>query len=263
MADISNFSLGPADLSPEQVSQLERLSGEKKFRWMRLAVKETLEHLSNIKPVVKDVSGFWLWVLVQHSVLKQFISSTSDQHALSYLSDIELKQDEKDPRPFEIVFHFRENPYFTNSTLSKTYSLPKGVKPAPEDGSVTAEMAAYDSDLLEPKGTKIDWKSDDVDLCAKQPRTTINVEDAGSDEEYEGDQGSFFWYFQDNEDPFGIGITLQDEILPDAFDFYNGTAEGASDDESFAEDELDEDTDEGSVDLEAEDEQPKKKKQKQ
>lgn len=118
--------------------------------------------------------------------------------------------------------HFRENPYFTNSTLSKTYSLPKGVKPAPEDGSVTAEMAAYDSDLLEPKvgarsnvrkqrtdcryqGNKIDWKSDDVDLCAKQPRTTINVEDAGSDEEYEGDQGSFFWFFQDDEDPFGVG----------------------------------------------------------
>jgi hypothetical protein len=33
---------------------------------MRLAVKETLEHLSNIKPIVKDVSGFWLWVLVSH-----------------------------------------------------------------------------------------------------------------------------------------------------------------------------------------------------
>lgn len=56
----------PPSRLQEVMADSRSVSGEKKFRWMRLAVKETLEHLSNIKPIVKDVSGFWLWVLVSH-----------------------------------------------------------------------------------------------------------------------------------------------------------------------------------------------------
>jgi hypothetical protein len=32
------------------------------------------------------------------------ISSASDLEALSYLTDVELKQDPADPRPYELVF---------------------------------------------------------------------------------------------------------------------------------------------------------------
>ena len=41
---------------------------------------------------------------MSHPLFKKMCTSSSDQHALSYLSDVELKQDSKDPRPFELVF---------------------------------------------------------------------------------------------------------------------------------------------------------------
>lgn len=61
-----------------------------------------------------------------------------------------------------------------------------------------------------------------------------------------------------------IGHYLQDDVLPDAYDYFTGEA---GDDESFGEydeldDEDDEEDDDASVDLEEEEEQPKKKKQK-
>ena len=39
--------------------------------------------------------------------------------------------------------HFKENPYFSNTTLTKKYSLPKEVDAAPADGSVTEAMRMF------------------------------------------------------------------------------------------------------------------------
>lgn len=62
-----------------------------------------------------------------------------------------------------------------------------------------------------------------------------------------------------------IGHYLQDEVLPDAYDYFTGEAGDEDDEGSFGEfdelDEEDDEDDEGSVDLEEEDDQPKKKKQ--
>lgn len=122
-------------------------------------------------------------------VIRKMCSLTSDREALSYLTDIELIQDPKDPRPYELIWvshavlipatpshpvnavdmdgaiayntlltsrprecadefqHFKENPYFSNSTLTKKYQLPKDKHPAPSDGSITDEMRAFDSDV--------------------------------------------------------------------------------------------------------------------
>lgn len=44
--------------------------------------------------------------------------------------------------------HFAENPYFTNKTLSKKYSLPDGVEAAPADGTITESMREFDDDDL-------------------------------------------------------------------------------------------------------------------
>ena len=71
---------------------------------MRFACKETLEYLGEIRTIVKDQNGFWLRTMLSHETLRQYASASTDQTALSYLTDIALKQDPADPRPFELVF---------------------------------------------------------------------------------------------------------------------------------------------------------------
>jgi hypothetical protein len=43
-------------------------------------------------------------IQLQHVVLKEACSAKLDIQALSYLSNVELKQSTTDPRPFELVF---------------------------------------------------------------------------------------------------------------------------------------------------------------
>lgn len=101
---------------------------------------------------------------------------------------------------------------------------------------------------------------------------------------FEGDPGSFFWYFQEKADFFNVGgfndsmiiniadtlgvgwgqfgEQFKDDILPEAFAYFEGRGEsgfgGDSDDDDDSLDEED-DEDEDEIDLE-EDEKPKKKK---
>ena len=41
---------------------------------------------------------------LQNIIVNRAASSSSDKEALTYISEIELKQDVKDPRPYELVF---------------------------------------------------------------------------------------------------------------------------------------------------------------
>ena len=54
---------------------------------------------------------------------------------------------------------------------------------------------------------KIEWKSDDKNLCKLQPRKMMPSGDGDADYEIEGDLGSFFWYFDDDKDILGVGHT--------------------------------------------------------
>jgi nucleosome assembly protein 1-like 1 len=46
-----------------------------------------------------------------------------DEDALTYLQDIRLTELEGDNEGFTLTFHFAENPYFTNTVLTKTYHM--------------------------------------------------------------------------------------------------------------------------------------------
>ena len=113
-------------------------------------------------------------------MLKEACSAKHDIQALSYLSNIELKQSANDPRPFELIFvrpsltftcspetehtviidtrrvegmineeradigqHFAENPYFTNTTLTKTYSLQNGEQPPADEEALVKAMQEW------------------------------------------------------------------------------------------------------------------------
>ncbi|CAD6570856.1 MAG: hypothetical protein TREMPRED_006059 [Tremellales sp. Tagirdzhanova-0007] len=255
------------EMAQTAVDELNQISGEKKVRWQRFACQETLDYLSTLRARVKDVDGFWpftLRVQMSHPLFKKMCTSSSDQHALSYLSDVELKQDSKDPRPFELVFHFKKNPYFTNLSLSKKYGLPSLQPPAPADGSITQQMIDFDPDTYEITGTTIEWTSDDKDLVARYPRERPQrpVDGQDDDDEFEGDIGSFFHFFTQEGDPLQIGLLLTDDILPDAFDYFTGKAESAAGVDYDSEDELDEEGGDDEEEIDLEEEEPARKRRK-
>ncbi|OWT36294.1 template-activating factor I [Cryptococcus neoformans C23] len=261
-----DFELSPGQISDSVRHQLEIEEGNKNVQYQRFHTKQTQDYLAHLRPKVKDVDQFWLIVLLSHQLVAPHVTSKLDQHALSFLEDIELKQDVNDFRPYELVFHFKENPYFTNKTLSKKYTLKKGIKPAPADGSVTDELRKFNEEHdLEVNPTTIDWK-EGQNLCERMPRQAQAQPEGGEADDlesgFEGDPGSFFWYFQEKADFFNFGEQFKDDILPEAFAYFEGRGEsgfgGDSDDDDDSLDEED-DEDEDEIDLE-EDEKPKKKR---
>ncbi|WVQ64839.1 uncharacterized protein L199_003008 [Kwoniella botswanensis] len=279
-----DFELDPVDLSEELTKELRTEEGNKNVRQARFFARETQAYLEHLRPRVKKIERFWLTALLNHTQLAAATTSKEDRHALSFLEDIELIQEENDFRPFELKFHFKENPYFTNTVLAKKYSLPNGVEPAPKDGTITEELRNFiENEELAPSSMKIDWKSDEVNLPKKQPRLVQghdhdhddpnHVHHDDEDEGYEGDLGSFFLYFELADDPFMLGDAIKSEILPEAFAYFEDRGENSpgaefgmdSDLDEDDDDELDEESDEdenAEIDLEDEEEEIPKKKRK-
>ncbi|KAL7419752.1 Nucleosome assembly protein 1-like 1 [Cryptotrichosporon argae] len=253
-------------ISEDLAVEIARLQKDKDIRYARFQAKETQAFLKTLKEKTKEVDGFWGFTLSQHRDLAPFITLSSDVDALKHLTDIELVQDVEDPRAYELVFHFKENPYFSNAKLSKKYALPKDSEAAPKDGSISDDLREFDPEDLVSSGTKIEWK-DGKNLCEKHPRH-IHEEgeehDHEHDDTFDGDVGSFFWYFATDDDPFSFGTVLTYDLLPEAVDYFNGEGENSINEpgEEFDSDDEDEDDDdeEDEIDLEEEEVKPPKKK---
>ncbi|WRT65632.1 uncharacterized protein IL334_002577 [Kwoniella shivajii] len=271
-----DFEFEPPVVPQDLADELEIEEGDKNVRQNRFYVQETEVYLKHLRPRVKKIDKFWLTTLLNHTQLAATATSKEDQHALSFLEDIELVQDLNDFRPFELKFHFKENPYFTNTVLSKKYALKEGTEPAPKDGSITDELRKFEgTDDLSAESIKIDWKSEDKNLPKKQPRVVQGHDhddpnhvcgDDDSEGGFEGDLGSFFIFFENAEDPLQIGDILRSEILPDAYAYFENRGDNSPGNEfgmdSDEDDELDEesDDDEEEIDLEAEEINKKKRK---
>ncbi|ODN76726.1 hypothetical protein L202_05349 [Cryptococcus amylolentus CBS 6039] len=263
MSAAQDFQITAPEISESLRKELETKEGAKNVRLNRFQVKETLAYLDELRPKVKDIDNFWLIALMSHEAVAAHLTAKVDQHALSFLQDIELKQDVNDFRPFELVFHFKENPYFTNKSISKKYSLGPDTKPVTGE-DVSEELAEFDEDSLVVEPSTIDWKPNQ-DLTAQFPRK-MQGEAAGNGEAddledgFEGDPGTFFWYFVEKMDMFNFGFILKDDILPDAFAYFDGRGAANAADMLDSEDEDDEEDDEDDDEIDLENEKPKKKR---
>ncbi|KAJ4489614.1 hypothetical protein C8J55DRAFT_422456 [Lentinula edodes] len=206
------------------------------------------------RPVVKAIPKFWPIALMNHAMFAIHVQHKADQLALSYLEDLWVERDSKEPRCFTLEFHFKENPHFTNTVLKKEYKYvpSKAVsdeKPDAEGLTPSALEFSWEQDV-KPSSMKIDWKDAANALTKLYPR-----EKGEDDDDDPAESGSFFNYFEHEDDPFEIGLNITNEVFPEAVDYFLGEAGGDldSDDE---EDEEDDDAEE--IDLE----QPKSKKQK-
>ncbi|KDN35125.1 hypothetical protein RSAG8_11858, partial [Rhizoctonia solani AG-8 WAC10335] len=217
------------------------------------------------REAVKSLPRFWGTALSQHAQLAIYLAGQDDMKALSYLTDLWVEHDPVEPRAFDIIFEFSENPYFSDKTLKKEYKYtPPAGTPAPgtnvDANGVSDAQEVFDWELhITPQAIKIHWKDDAHNLTKLSPRI-VNPDDPTDIEEL----GSFFNWFEHGRDISDIGPTIVQDVFPQALQYYRGEgelsramAESDEDMDSDEEDEEDDDDDE-EIDLE----QPRKKKAK-
>mmetsp|Transcript_123026 Transcript_123026/g.244868 ORF Transcript_123026/g.244868 Transcript_123026/m.244868 type:complete len:338 (-) Transcript_123026:19-1032(-) len=234
------------------------------------------------------IKGFWLKAMQNHQAFEDCIQEW-DEPVLEYLVDIEKIQldDDDHSKGFRLLFHFAENPYFTNKEIKKEYH--------------TEETNPYYGDMETKKivTTEIDWKAGKnvtVEKIAKKVKGggAKKAKQKEKSKEKEEARPSFFRDFMRNleagmkptpdmieqaqamwedddeneddfdavidllmENDFEVGCALRDNIIPFAVRWYTGEAapeEDDDDEESEEEDDDDYDDDEEDSD----DEPPKK-----
>lgn len=239
--------LGEVELSDEDAGKLQEL--QRHYARVELAVERNASDkmqpvFEKRRPIVKAIPKFWPVALLNHELFSLHCQHRSDQMALSYMEDLWVVRDPAEFRAFTIEFHFKENPFFTNSVLKKEY---KYVQPAaaaknetPDENGITDTMVDFSWERdIEAQKFKIDWK-ESKSLTEAYPR---QAED--NDDPMEG--GSFFNFFETAEDPYDIGVCIAHDVFAEAIEYFLGQKGGdeldSDDEESDEDDEDDEEID--------------------
>lgn len=107
--------------------------------------------LNNASSHEKGIPNFWLTAFLAFDQLAEVISE-KDEEILKHLKDVRVTTSENG---FKLDFEFEQNEFFTNSVLSKSYELKFDVDKEDVLGYAGPEV-------VKATGTKIDWKSDEV-----------------------------------------------------------------------------------------------------
>ncbi|KAF5384683.1 hypothetical protein D9757_006226 [Collybiopsis confluens] len=249
---IEGVELGEEDAA--KLTEIRKSQSRAEILLERNAQKHLLPLYEKRRPVLKSINRFWPVALMNHSMFSFHAQHNADQVALSYLEDLWIVRDPVESRCFTIEFHFKENPHFTNSVLKKEYKWvppPAAAAGKPDADGLTESMLDFSWERdVKPSSMTIEWKDSEKALTKLYPREKGEEED-----DVPAESGSFFNYFLHDDDPYEIGLSISNELYPDAIDYFLGEAGG---DEMDSDDEEDDDDDADEIDLE----QPKPKKRK-
>lgn len=213
------------------------------------------------QPDFKGIPKFWLTAMLNHPALADIIHK-SDHIALEKLVDIKIGALPNSPG-FRLDFVFGENPFFTNTVLSKEYHLAAPTSSSEQD-------FIYDHAV----GTEINWK-EGKNLCFKTVTKTQKQKNGKGSRvvKREEPQDSFFHFFdpptlpdeeeseeeedfeeleQELEQDYEIGDIIKSDIVPHAVHWFTGKAledyyEGEGDnDGDYDDEEYDEEDDDDS-----------------
>lgn len=257
-AELEKSPLQNVELSDEDAKKLQQVQRDiarAELVLERHAQSKLVSVYEQRRKVIQTISNFWPIALMNHTMFAYHAQHNSDQSALVYLEDLWVARDRDEPRCFTIEFHFKENPYFSDKVLKKEYKYVAPLAAAgetPDADGITDSILdfSWERDVV-ASSTKINWKDPSQALTKLYPRQS-----GEDDDDMPGDPGSFFNFFEHDSDPSDVGLSIGNEIFPEAIEYFLGTA-GGEDLESDDEDE-DEDEDAEEIDLE----KPRSKKQK-
>jgi len=204
----------------------------------------------------KGIPKFWMYALksANDEALLGLIED-HDEPVLEYLNDITVVLNQPNNSGFTLSFHFDENPYFSNSVLTKAYILRED--PDPES------PLEYDGpEIISCSGCSIDWKpGKDVTKATVKVKKLKSRKSGSPDKKItkEVEADSFFKFFSPpqineagDEDElsdeerttlamdFDIGFAIKEKIIPRAVLYFTGEAFD-DDDEDFEDVETTED----------------------
>lgn len=211
--------------------------------------------------IVEKIDKFWPQALTNCVSTNVYIDD-DDQPLLDALTKVDVKRDADDPRAATIAFHFAPNDYISDAVLVKEFKLD------PKAGPFTAQFD-FASETI-PQPTTIHWKSDEKNLSKRKPTIGDLKEEHGEEDEEDEDDfepGSFFSSFFDSQSrqvSGSIGRAIVEDLYPNAVQHYENPSlyEDEEEDEDDEEDEEDEEDDDREIDLEEEEQRPKKKSRK-
>lgn len=259
-ADVEKNPLANVELNNEDAQKLQDI--QKDIQRVELVIeRQAMEKLTPVyekrRAVAKSIEKFWPVALMNNTMISFHAQHTIDQLALSYLEDLWIVRDPKEPRCYTIEFFFKANPYFTDSILKKEYKYvppPAASDENPDADGITDSMLEFSwARDVQPSATPIHWKDPENALTKLHPR----VAEVDGDDDMPAEAGSFFNFFEIAEDPFEIGTQIANEIFSEATDYFMGNIAGDEID-SEEEDSEDDDDDAEEIDLE----KPRAKKQK-
>jgi len=227
----------------------------------------------NYKPsnTISGIPNFWLNVLKNTELVSVWIEP-HDEPLLQKLKDIrivfpdsefpcagEAGEVNKDTSKFVIEFEFAKNEFFHNDVLTKMYTL----QLAPSRN--TSPLQYYGVDIINAEGSKIEWKSAEVNLTTKFVSKKQKNAKTGKTRVVKRPekQESFFNFFSppqrpnpetvvDDEEGLSlleeieidetVGLCFRDKVVPYATLIF--TEEYEDSDEEDSEEETDEDDEE-------------------
>ncbi|KAF8527965.1 hypothetical protein BU17DRAFT_73626 [Hysterangium stoloniferum] len=246
-SEIKNGRESNSEIRPEDVNKLDELAKELAITELALEkrARETLEpYYIKRREVLKTIPSFWPKAFRNMAGTAVHLQHQMDLDAISYLEDLWVVRDKTEPRCFTLEFHFKSNPYFSNSVLKKEFKyLPTVKEEEPNAEGITPAMLAFDWDLnVAPQATTIQWKDQGKNLTKLYSRIK-----GDEDDDLPAEPGSFFNFFEHADDPFDIGAAISTELFPDAIEYFSGTAEAMEYDDSDDDEDEDEDDE---IDLE-------------
>ncbi|CAA0836069.1 NAP1-related protein 2, partial [Striga hermonthica] len=97
--------------------------------------------------VIKSIPDFWLTAFMSHPALSELLTD-EDQKIFKYLSNLEVEDCKDVKSGYSITFHFKPNPYFEDTKLTKTFAFL-------EEGTtkITATSIKWKEGMGIPNGT--------------------------------------------------------------------------------------------------------------
>jgi len=205
---------------------------------------------------MKGIPGFWLTVFKNVDMLAEMIQD-HDEPILNHLQDIKVKFNESEPKGFTLEFHFEANDHFTETMLTKTYTM--------RFGQDTSDPFSYEGpEIISCSGCPITWnkgKNITVKTVKKKQKHKGRGVTRTVTKQVQND--SFFNFFTppavpENEDDldeeteallaadFEIGHFIRERVVPRGVLYFTGEAleNDDYDDEDGEEEEDGEDYDE-------------------
>ncbi|KXN83617.1 Protein SET [Leucoagaricus sp. SymC.cos] len=247
------------EIGDEEAKKLEIIQRETariELAIERESQKKLIPVFQKRRDVLKGIPKFWPVSLMRNNLMAFHLTHSADQSAMAYLEDLWVEKDPAEQRAFKLEFYFKENPYFSNSVLTKEYKyIPPhtAADDKPDENGITDSMVDFSWERdIKPTSMKIDWKSDDKNLTKLYPRE-MDPED-GDDV---AEPGSFFNFFEVEKDPMDIGVTIANDVFPEAIEYFLGNMGG---EELDSEDEDEEDDDDDAEEIDLEKPRPKKRR---